>query len=105
VNVRIQPLPTKGDGSHRSTTVKIIYISVLKVTDAHPNGGNRRPAPHRRHAGLRLPAAAATSTPIQVYGAWHCSNDACTWAAVRNMTDFDTANHWLIDRGDGRRCR
>ena len=50
------------------------------------------------------PAAAATSTatPIQIYGAWHCSNDACTWATVRNMTDFDTANHWLIDRGDGR---
>ena len=48
------------------------------------------------------PAAAATSTPIQVYGAWHCGNDACTWATVRNMTDFDTNNHWLIDRGDGR---
>jgi hypothetical protein len=48
------------------------------------------------------PAAAATSTAPQVYGAWHCSNDACAWAAVRNMTDFDTANHWLIDRGDGR---
>jgi hypothetical protein len=48
------------------------------------------------------PAAAATATPIQVYGAWHCSNDACTWATVRNMTDFDTNNHWLIDRGDGR---
>jgi hypothetical protein len=48
------------------------------------------------------PAAAAPTTPIQVYGAWHCSNDACTWATVRNMTDFDTNNHWLIDRGDGR---
>ena len=48
------------------------------------------------------PAVAATSTPIQIYGAWHCSNDACTWAAVRDMADFDTNNHWLIDRGDGR---
>jgi hypothetical protein len=47
-------------------------------------------------------AAAATGTPIQVYGAWHCSNDACTWGTVRDMTDFDTQNHWLIDRGDGR---
>ena len=47
-------------------------------------------------------AAAATSTPIQVYGAWHCSNDACLWGTVRDMTDFDTNNHWLIDRGDGR---
>src|SRR5258708_5414921 len=47
-------------------------------------------------------SAAATATPIQVYGAWHCGNDACTWATVRDMTDFDTANHWLVDRGDGR---
>ncbi|MBY8879788.1 hypothetical protein K7862_19400 [Streptomyces sp. PLK6-54] len=48
------------------------------------------------------PAGAATGTPPQVYGAWHCGNDACTWATVRDMTDFDHANHWLIDRGDGR---
>ena len=47
-------------------------------------------------------AGAATGSPPQVYGAWHCSNDACTWATVRDMTDFDHANHWLIDRGDGR---
>src|ERR1041385_2519570 len=50
-----------------------------------------------------LPArpAAAAGTPIQVYGAWHCGDDACTWAAVRDPADFDRANHWLIDRGDG----
>src|SRR3954467_9601661 len=38
---------------------------------------------------------------MQIYGAWHCGNDYCTWASVRNMTDFDAKNHWLIDRGDG----
>lgn len=38
---------------------------------------------------------------MQIYGAWHCGNDFCTWSTVRNMTDFDTKNHWLIDRGDG----
>jgi hypothetical protein len=48
------------------------------------------------------PANAATPTPIQIYGAWHCSNDACLWGSVRDMTDFDVNNHWLIDRGDGR---
>jgi hypothetical protein len=48
------------------------------------------------------PARAATSTPIQVYGAWHCSNDACLWGGVRDVTEFDQQNHWLIDRGDGR---
>src|SRR5919198_4422172 len=45
---------------------------------------------------------AAAGTPIQIYGAWHCGNDACTWASVRDMTDFDYNNHWLVDRGDGR---
>lgn len=48
------------------------------------------------------PAAGAALAPVQVYGAWHCSDDYCTWGAVRNMTQFDQANHWLIDRGDGR---
>lgn len=47
-------------------------------------------------------AQAATATPIQIYGAWHCSNDACTWGTVRTIADFDANNHWLIDRGDGR---
>ena len=39
--------------------------------------------------------------PISVYGAWHCGDDYCTWASVRDMYDFDLRNHWLIDRGDG----
>src|SRR5437879_13562413 len=43
----------------------------------------------------------AKATQIQVYGAWHCGNDYCTWASVRDMADFDTKNHWLVDRGDG----
>lgn len=48
------------------------------------------------------PAGGAPLAPVQIYGAWHCSDDYCTWGAVRNMTQFDRANHWLIDRGDGR---
>src|SRR5215471_3300537 len=51
--------------------------------------------------GAVMSTSANAQTSIQVYGAWHCSNDFCTWATVRNMTDFDTANHWMIDRGDG----
>jgi hypothetical protein len=47
-------------------------------------------------------ASAATGTPIQIYGAWHCGNDACTWGSVRDLAEFDANNHWLIDRGDGR---
>src|SRR5260370_19281056 len=40
-------------------------------------------------------------TQLQVYGLWHCSTDACSWAAAPNMTSFDTQNHWIIDRGNG----
>ena len=47
-------------------------------------------------------AIAPTPTPIQVYGSWHCGNDFCTWSTVRDVTEFDSKNHWLIDRGDGR---
>jgi hypothetical protein len=38
---------------------------------------------------------------IQVYGVWHCGNDACTWSTVRDMTEFDQKNRWIIDRGNG----
>ncbi|HZI55789.1 MAG TPA: hypothetical protein VFF39_03385 [Verrucomicrobiae bacterium] len=50
---------------------------------------------------LLVLSTSASGTPIQIYGTWHCGNDACTWATVRNMTDFDAKNHWIIDRGDG----
>jgi len=52
--------------------------------------------------GLAWFATSASAGPMQVYGAWHCSNDACTWGASRTTTEFDAMNHWLIDRGDGR---
>ncbi len=45
---------------------------------------------------------AAGASPISVYGVWHCSNDYCTWATARSVTEFDGKNHWLIDRGEGR---
>ena len=50
---------------------------------------------------LALPSPANAQTQLQVYGLWHCSPDACSWASVPNMTTFDTQNHWIIDRGNG----
>jgi len=38
---------------------------------------------------------------IQVYGAWHCGNDYCTWSTPRTFAEFDSKNHWLIERGNG----
>ena len=46
-------------------------------------------------------AEALLGTPIQIYGTWHCGDDACTWATVRTVTEFDSKNHWIVDRGDG----
>jgi hypothetical protein len=52
-------------------------------------------------AALLAGPAAASATPVSVYGAWHCGNDFCTWSTVRSVTEFDSKNHWLVDRGDG----
>src|SRR4029077_11061806 len=47
-------------------------------------------------------STSAFGTTIQIYGTWHCGNDACTWATVRDMADFDEKTHGLIGAGDGR---
>lgn len=36
-------------------------------------------------------------TQMQIFGAWHCYTDGCSWASVPNMTTFDSDNRWLID--------
>jgi hypothetical protein len=48
-----------------------------------------------------IPEGTVAQTPIQIYGAWHCGNDYCTWGSVRSLTEFNQKNQWLIDRGDG----
>jgi hypothetical protein len=61
-------------------------------------------SPTASHAGVSAQVAdvSLAATPVQIYGAWHCGNDYCTWSAVRSIAEFDGNNHWLIDRGDGR---
>jgi hypothetical protein len=42
--------------------------------------------------------------PISIYGIWHCGNSFCDWSQVRDVQDdseFDHANRWIVDRGDG----
>jgi hypothetical protein len=84
----------------RTAAAALLLLITGLLAPASPAGA----AVERLHgaAPTSSATAAAAATPIQVYGAWHCSNDACTWASVRDMTDFDANNHWLIDRGDGR---
>src|SRR6185503_16766297 len=57
-----------------------------KPPTATPSGPTPTPAP---------------ATPISVFGAWTCGNHFCDWSLVRDMSEFDTNNHWMIDRGDG----
>jgi hypothetical protein len=51
--------------------------------------------------GISPAQAGLVSTPIQVYGVWHAGNDYCTWATERTVAEFDSKNHWIIDRGNG----
>jgi len=69
---------------------RLTFVLGLLLVSSLVAGSSARPKP--------VPAQA---TNVSVYGAWHCGSDFCSWASVRNMTDFDTRNHWLIDRGDG----
>ena len=40
-------------------------------------------------------------TPISIFGVWHAGNHYADWALERDMVEFEEANHWIIDRGDG----
>ncbi len=43
-------------------------------------------------------------TPIDIFGVWHAGNHYADWALPRNTLpgeEFDIANRWIIDRGDG----
>jgi hypothetical protein len=79
----------------RTRTALLATLAILVGTLLAPSPTSA--APDSRS----LTTTTTTATPIQIYGAWHCGNDACTWATVRDMTNFDANNHWLIDRGDG----
>jgi hypothetical protein len=39
--------------------------------------------------------------PMSIYGVWHCGNSYCDWSRVRDLQEFDRANHWIVDRNDG----
>jgi hypothetical protein len=78
-------------------SVVIIVLAALLISVAGPATG----------ADAAKPSTPTPTPPpgpltqLQVYGVWHCGNDACTWSTVRDMTEFDQKNHWIIDRGNG----
>ena len=38
---------------------------------------------------------------MQIFGVWHAGDHYADWAFKREFSEFDDANHWIIDRGDG----
>src|SRR5580765_4349989 len=81
----------------------LLYIPALCISIALIYGCQKNSSTNLSQANDEpaKQSALTLSTPIQVYGVWHAGNDACTWATVRTVTEFDSKNHWLIDRGDG----
>jgi hypothetical protein len=47
------------------------------------------------------PPPTGGSSDIDIFGVWHAGNHYADWAIPREIEEFDQANHWIIDRGDG----
>ena len=80
------------------TILQIIFIALL-IFSVSCNKQKDNPVPNE--AAQSQYKILPPTSPVSISGVWHSGNDSCTWGTVRNMTDFDTKNHWLIDRGNG----
>src|SRR5262245_46383583 len=78
-----------------------LIVLVASGFSVATNSVSAAPPPKATPTSSGPTPTSAPPTQIQVYGVWHCGNDACTWSTVRDMTDFDLKNHWIIDRGNG----
>ena len=50
------------------------------------------------------PPGPGNPVPLQIFGVWHAGDHYADWARPRDTRErgeFDRANHWIIDRGDG----
>lgn len=77
--------------------LQLLALTVLAgTTGCSPQSGSELTAP-----AIVAAASSEATTPIQIYGAWHCGDDYCTWGSVRNLVEFDQQNRWLVDRVAG----
>ena len=77
---------------NRGCMMKAILILIMAFVSINPAAGKGKPMPP--------PPDNTQPTPMQIFGAWHCGNHYYDWSEIRDMQEFDDANHWLIDRGD-----
>ena len=82
-----------------SLAVIVTLVTLISSMLASASVANAAPPPKPTKTPTPGPGQL---TPLQIYGAWHCGNDACTWASIRSISEFDSKNNWLINRGDGR---
>lgn len=78
----------------------ILMLAATLVFSATAPAAAAKPTPKPTATPTATPSS--QRTPIQIFGVWHCGNHYCDWSLVRDIAEFDQANHWLIDRGDGR---
>ncbi len=77
-----------------------LVMTAIVIGSCNPEKDS--PTPSQVQQDLqRNPTDITSTSAISVYGIWHSGSDYCTWGSVRNMADFDTKNHWIIDRGNG----
>ena len=85
-----------------SFAVVVTLVALVSSMLASVSVANAAPPPPKPTKTPIGPTATPPPlTQLQIYGAWHCGNDACTWASVRDVNEFDSKNNWLINRGDG----
>ena len=75
----------------------VVAISGPAASSVDARGKPPRPTP------TATPVPTPTPPPqepaqVSILGAWHCSDDSCTWGRIRDVAEFDAMNHWLIDR-------
>jgi hypothetical protein len=95
-----RPMLPTALGAITTAVVAVALALLLAAPTASPieaRGKPPRPTP-------TPPPDPPTMAGVSIFGAWHCSDDFCTWGRVRDTDpggDFDSMNHWLVDRDPG----
>jgi hypothetical protein len=90
-----------------------VQYQLFAYKNAAPYSKRDTPDPTGDYPWYRLGACDATGggdgggggggepQAVSIYGVWHCGNSYCDWSRVRDMWEFDHANHWIIAGNNG----
>ena len=99
-------MPTESRSARARTLIWLTLVAVgilVAVSGPAAPTADAKGKPTPRPTPTATPAPTPTSTPgqpaqVSIFGAWHCSDDFCTWGHVRTVAEFDSMNHWIVDR-------